>query len=272
MIKLHYYDKYTNLGDILNPIIFKEIFGIHTIKATALDSDVVALGSILDMYTTHKNPDMHINDPIHIWGTGFIRENTVNFIRPLIIHALRGIHTKAIIEKSMGQQINCVLADPGLLASKLVPKLVYTGEKKYQLGIIPHYIEQNEIIFKQIQDMHPNSIIIDVLADPMENIKLISQCELIISSSLHGLVIADSFNIPNLWVKYSDKVIGDGFKFRDYYSSFGLEIATHNLNPHNLKYHLLRLDKIESNYKITNQMVAQKQQDLINCFPVQKGR
>jgi hypothetical protein len=41
---------------------------------------------------------------------------------------------------------------------------------------------------------------------------------------LHGLVLADAIGIPNVWTLLSEnKVVGHGFKFRDYYSAFDID-------------------------------------------------
>jgi pyruvyltransferase len=44
----------------------------------------------------------------------------------------------------------------------------------------------------------------------------ILSCNYIVTSSLHGLIVAHSYNIPVLWVQYSVELIGGKFKFDDY--------------------------------------------------------
>jgi len=52
----------------------------------------------------------------------------------------------------------------------------------------------------------------------------IRACKHIISSSLHGLIVADAFQIPNSRMIVTDGIIGKNHKFEDYYSCFGLAL------------------------------------------------
>ena len=54
----------------------------------------------------------------------------------------------------------------------------------------------------------------------------ICSCNYIISSSLHGLILADAYGIPNLWISVSDKVKGVDCKFADYFSGVGREFVS----------------------------------------------
>ena len=47
----------------------------------------------------------------------------------------------------------------------------------------------------------------------------ILSCEKTISSSLHGLIVSDAYNIPNTWVKFDNNIKGDDTKFHDYFKS-----------------------------------------------------
>ena len=102
--------------------------------------------------------------------------------------------------------IDCVVGDPALLLPKVYNPLV---QKKHDLGIIPHYGHYEEILKTQ-SPAH----IIDPFLPTEQFINEVLSCNVIYSSSLHGLIVADAYGIPNKWVIY-----GDTFKYRDYYST-----------------------------------------------------
>ncbi|WP_323008563.1 polysaccharide pyruvyl transferase family protein [Paracoccus sp. (in: a-proteobacteria)] len=58
--------------------------------------------------------------------------------------------------------------------------------------------------------------VIDLLTDKIEDtIDAFLSCEKIITTSLHGLIIADAYNIPNAWL-IADTGAGKEYKFWDY--------------------------------------------------------
>lgn len=94
-------------------------------------------------------------------------------------------------------------------------------KKRYLLGILPHYIhyvQAKEYFQEDIQSgtvtvirlMHPD---IEVTIDHM------LQCDYLVSSSLHGLIVADAYNIPNKWIYFDDRITGDNTKYYDYFQA-----------------------------------------------------
>jgi pyruvyltransferase len=63
--------------------------------------------------------------------------------------------------------------------------------------------------------------IIDVASGITEFVRAVKSCEVLVSSSLHGLICADAYGVPNAWIQLSDQVIGGDFKFQDYRLSIG---------------------------------------------------
>ena len=47
----------------------------------------------------------------------------------------------------------------------------------------------------------------------------ICSCERILSSSLHGLIVSDAYQIPSCWIELTGKISGGYFKYYDYASS-----------------------------------------------------
>lgn len=269
------YAKINNAGDLLNEYIMKNIFGIEIIEAPSwAEADIIGIGSglgefqysdlMIERIKRHIKNIIQQKHEIMVWGTGFISEETKN-LRPFYTNnlrflALRGELSKKRVEKLIGKKLGDIpLCDGGILTSYLFEKNI---SKKYELGIIPHFREQNEPAFKKLLSLSENSVLIDLKADPMEVYRRIASCEYIISSSLHGLIIADSFGIPNLHIKVSEKLLGDGFKFKDYYSCYHLEDAVWDVNNA-----IPSINDVIDRYKIKNSEVEYKKQQMLKCFP-----
>lgn len=203
-----------NFGDYITPYIYEKIYNIKPIN-NRTNTFIMGAGSILRF--SNKNSI--------IWGTGFIKDNS--FIKKYKnILSVRGPLTR---NRLLELGIKCpeVYGDIGLIMPYFFnPKI----EKKYKIGIIPHYIDMEE--FKNKYNYLDSDIkIIDVTDNIEIVISNILQCEMTISSSLHGIIISHAYNIKSMWIKISDNIEGGIFKFRDYYGSININNYI-NMNPY----------------------------------------
>lgn len=146
-----------------------------------------------------------------IWGAGFM--NSDEQFKGGNIYAVRGKYSAQILSMNGFGYCN-VWGDPALLLP-----LVYNPQmvKKYKLGIIPHYSEysdfKKEYRFENIINLHTTNI--------EKTIRKIIECRYILSTSLHGLIIAHAYGIPAIWIK-KNYIFTDGLKFFDYFSSVNI--------------------------------------------------
>lgn len=212
-----------NIGDELTKYIVEHHFPIEVIKDYLDSCNAIGVGSILGwVWGEYGLARKKENQKIHILGSGFMTSKVdITYDQRVVIHAVRGELSKAIIENAGYTCEN--IGDLGLLSSSL-----YSGnfEKKYEVSIIPHYsqIANNEFKIKGFN-------VIDVRTDDFQKVlQEIAQSELIISQSLHGLIMADSLNVPNIWYRNKPVHIGDDFKFKDYFSSVGRSMYAYTDN------------------------------------------
>ena len=263
-----------NIGDAINPYIIEKIIGYKSKYADLYHCEVSGIGSGLGRFFYSPSNYNFIRKarkellkvlhptPVVLWSSGFI-STPKGDEKPTRSHievaSLRGKLSLQTVERSLKKDLkDCVVGDAGILASELVPKT----DKKYLLGIIPHDNERKELKYLELADSTPKSIIIDVRTNVYDCLTQISQCEHIISSSLHGLVIADGFGIPNRHVVLTNKLAGDGFKFRDYYSSY--DLSDFPLDVNNIE--KIDINQIIDNYYVSFSDVCNKKNELINSF------
>jgi len=226
---LYFQDFNSNWGDAVNPWIFEELTNKKVVSAKQIYNfrnkpKFYGIGSILNS---------NLENTI-IWGSGFIKPPLKITGIPVKILAVRGELSGKILDEN-GIKHDRVYGDPALLMPGIYNPLV---KKKYKLGIIPHYTELIEI--SSLNKFDNSITIISPLVENqnyMDIIDQIKECENILSSSLHGLILADAYGVPSLRLKFRDKIIGGDFKFDDYYS--GVNIQNHK------KYNLTEINKFD---------------------------
>ena len=157
-----------------------------------------------------------------IWGSGIVYPDQAIKEKPKNVLAVRGPLTRNYL---LNYGVNCpeIYGDPALLFPKYYKPTV---NKKYKLGIIPHFRDKNNKFLEKYKNNN------DVLIIDVTNIKPwskfiddINSCQNIVSSSLHGIIISDAYGIPNTWIEF-DAGESKRFAFQDYLLSVNKHIDT----------------------------------------------
>jgi hypothetical protein len=203
-IPFYYYDAEDNFGDLITPYLLNKYCQEDTYNFDFSNKNpkIISCGSIMRL----------CDEKTIVYGSG-IRDIDQD-IKKGIIKSVRGPLTrKRLIE--IGCYCPPTYGDPGLLLPLYYNPII---TKKYKLGIIPHHIH-----YDKINEMYQNSEEIKVINLINKNIELviddILSCQKTISSSLHGIIVSDAYNIPNIWVKFDNRIKGDDTKFHDYFKS-----------------------------------------------------
>jgi pyruvyltransferase len=219
-----------NFGDAVTHYLVQKISGKMPVyvEPNTPEKKVMVTGSILNN---------EVNKAI-VWGCGIANENDkiphhdIRAVRgKLLWNKLNYLVQNPIVIKNEDETITKIsynydmqkiaIGDPCMLLPLYYkPKT----KKQYNIGIIPHYIETKDFFDKinmtkeQLEDS--GVLVIDVNNQIETFIEQVVSCETILSSSLHGIICADAYNIPSNYIKITNKVLGDGFKFKDWFSNF----------------------------------------------------
>lgn len=194
----------TNFGDLLTPLLLAHFGEVEVAWSPVNDADLVCVGSVLE-FLPQQWPGI-------VAGAGKLRENSPVKLPRATVLAVRG----PLTARSLGLTGDHVLGDPGLLADELV-----SVDKEYELGIVPHWSDLELEHRPEFAKFKPR--IIRPSGDTVEVLREIGRCRKIVSSSLHGIIVADAFGIPRRteMTKIFDRE-GGTFKFRDYNLSVGV--------------------------------------------------
>ncbi len=135
----------------------------------------------------------------------------------------RPLSRKVVTES--GGKVPEIFGDPAVLLPELYAPPV---AKKYKLGIIPHVLQEDT--FRQQlaktgrDDVKLISLLSVSFADIERVIDDIRSCEELVSTSLHGVIVAHAYGIPCQSLKMvKSGTAGDSYKMTDYKMSVGLD-------------------------------------------------
>lgn len=198
-----------NFGDEITREIITTVFKRKVVWSPSDQCDLIGAGSIIE----HTSDGKGDNKPF-LWTSGFIEagDQTISSAD----YKITGVRGRKSLERVVGDKSNISLGDAGLLASFL---LQGTPAKKYKIGLLPHYADKESELIQELA-AQDSVCVIDATWPCKKVIETIAQCDVVLSSSLHGLIVSDSVGTPNLHLKLSDKLKGGSYKFEDYYSIY----------------------------------------------------
>lgn len=194
-----------------------------------------------------------------VWGSGIINTE-FGVDRRAKYLAVRGPRSRKKII-SQGGVCPEVYGDPALLLPLFYSP---TSKKTTKITIIPHYVDYERVL-GEVSD-HQEIDVIRMMTDDFEKtlVNIISS-KFIISSSLHGLILAVAYGIPCLWVEFSDKIYGDDTKYYDFFESLGVFNAQKHIVT-NLCDFTLKKDDYAPIIAISKK-VSGLQEGLLNSYP-----
>ncbi len=207
VVNLFWWKGDNNFGDEINPLLISRISGKETLPNYDLEKpNLLAIGSVLNF----------ANGRSIVWGSGLLKPRKLFKVAPACIKSVRGHLTKKIMNDN-GFKVKNV-GDLGLIVPDYFLRDNFVVERRYKVGIIPHYVDKSSS-FTTTLSKDENVLIIDIQSSIDKVISGILSCDVIFSSSLHGVIISDAYGVEAHWVKLSNAVVGGGFKFHDYFSS-----------------------------------------------------
>lgn len=199
----------TNFGDYLSVKIVERIVNgpVKVIPKQMLnktEKKLLALGSIL---LFGRENDV-------VWGTGTNGKNPNrgNYrFSHLDVRAVRGPLTREFLWMTFNIECPEIYGDPALLVPYLFPEFKKQQNPSQDFILIPNFADEK--LFPK--EEYPFVV---YATEPWDEvITKILDSKFVISSSLHGIIIAEAFGIPARYLRVTDKE--PLLKYQDYYLS-----------------------------------------------------
>ncbi len=191
-----------NFGDAMSPDILARASGIRPIYCPRGSGRVLTTGSIL-----HRASSGDV-----ICGSGSLFPATKSFDESTTVLAVRGPRTAELIR---GTKVPDVFGDP----AQLLPELFDWPAVEQTLNgpiFVPHHSD-----LEAVRQRSNRFNIVSPLLPWRDVVDQIRAAELVLASSLHGLIVAEAFGRPAVWVSTQGQLAGGEHKFLDYLEGSG---------------------------------------------------
>lgn len=195
-----------NFGDLLGPLVVRELVRALGLRQLSVRPDsarrprrLLAIGSIL-----------HFARPGDVvWGPGVNPKVGTEVAEGLDLRSVRGPRTAALIAAGPGAGVPA-LGDPGLLLGALRPELVVPPNRRRGIAIVPN--------LNDLGPLESRRGVVNPRWRLGRVVRSIARSELVVGSSLHAVIVAESLGVPARavrsaaegWLKYEDYYLATG--------------------------------------------------------------
>lgn len=201
VVPAYWWDGHPNFGDDLTPWLLPA-YGVVPVHRMPQHALLAGVGSVLEFLPPEFRGA--------IWGSGLMNDAP---------HALPEAHVLAVrgplTRDRLGARGDVAFGDPGLLVSRRTRR----PRVGWEVGFVPHGHHRSHAGLAALAAATPGARVVNVHQSGRRAVREIAACRLIVTTSLHGLVTADSFGIPAVWTTLDPPLGGGDFKFRDYESA-----------------------------------------------------
>lgn len=193
---------YGNFGDLITPYLAKSL-GYAAVWVPPYFAQVIGAGSLLSKFSTTRGT---------ILGAGSLSD-AYEFPKNRSVVCVRGKLTLNKLNADRARSIS--LGDPGILLPLVYEKKIKSADK---IGVVPHYTQLHHPDVANLKSMGLE--VISPIGSVNDVVSKIAECKIIVSSSLHGLILAHAFNKKVVWVAFGALPKGGEYKFLDFLSAF----------------------------------------------------
>lgn len=203
-MKLSYFDRVANFGDMLNPWLAPRLFG------SALDEDdsrrLLFIGTVIERTAPPGCQEIIVGA-----GAGYKRGH--HSLDRREIFCVRGRYTCELLE--IGEEFAAI--DPAILCPRYRPA---AKETSHPLGFMPHHrTEQSAGPYLRQACEQLGLVYLSPLDGVETLLDAISGCDRLITEALHGAIVAEAYDVPWSPVVFSSHFMRR--KWQDFCDSIG---------------------------------------------------
>ncbi|HVE52631.1 MAG TPA: polysaccharide pyruvyl transferase family protein [Ramlibacter sp.] len=192
-----------NVGDLISLVLVRSVaesLGLDFDRKLPQTRKLFAVGSVLEMAVAGAT----------VWGSGLRHPILAPHGLALDIRAVRGPLTRQALAH-IGYACPEVYGDPAVLLPRFyAPRPV----PRRRFLVVPHFLKERDLLAR-----HPGNAVSTLTSDWRGFVDAIAGADLVVSGSLHGIVLAEAYGVPAILL--AGAMDQERFKYDDYYLGTG---------------------------------------------------